>query len=387
MKNLLFSFIVSILLSELSFVQPVSAQEEGPGQTESESGSVVCPPGVYSQDPVDCLPYGPSSTLTQNSISGLYPSSPKVDYNPDYSLNYVPYNYFRVDEAGTSAYLSLGDAESRSGAVSRIGPGLVYVSYSDRLETDSGAYYYLTNGTWIPGDGGRISAGAFQGKIFSATPRTGFGWVLTETRSFRRPDYTLNNPKVRTYYRTNIVPVYESKIFDGYEWLLIGDQEWVEGRVVSSISPNTEPPPGVTSGRWIEINLAEQTLAVYDNDQLVYATIISSGVDPYWTRPGLFQIYKKKETEDMSGAFEADKSDFYSLQAVPWTMYFDKARAIHGAYWHTNFGYPQSHGCVNMSIGDSAWLYDWANEGDWVWVHDPSGRTPEDPDLYGSGAP
>ena len=161
MKNLLFSFIVFTLLTELGFVQPVFAQEEGPGQTESESGGVVCPPGVYSQDPVDCLPFGPSSTLTQNSISGLYPSSPKVDYSPDYALNYVPYNYFRVDEAGTSAYLSLGDAESRSGAVSRIGPGLVYVSYSDRVETDSGAYYYLTNGTWIPGDGGRISAGAF----------------------------------------------------------------------------------------------------------------------------------------------------------------------------------------------------------------------------------
>ena len=387
MKNLLFLFIVIALLAELGAVQPVFAQAEEPGPTESESGDVVCPPGIYSQDPVNCLPLGPASTLTQNSISGLYPPTPKVDYSPEYALNYVPYSYFRVDEGGTSAYLSLGDAESRSGAVSRIGPGLVYVSYNDRVETESGAYYYLTNGTWIPGDGGRISPGAFQGKIFSATPRTGFGWVLTETRSFRRPDYMLNNPKIRTYYRTNIVPVYDSKVFDGYEWLLIGDQEWVEGRVVSSISPNTEPPPGVTNGRWIEINLAEQTLAAYENEQLVYATIISSGVDPYWTRPGLFQIYKKKETEDMSGAFEADKSDFYSLQAVPWTMYFDKARAIHGAYWHTNFGYPQSHGCVNMSIGDSAWLYNWAEEGDWVWVHDPSGRTPEDPDLYGSGAP
>jgi hypothetical protein len=387
MKNLLFTLIMVAVLAGLAPLQPAFAQAAEPEQPESESGSVVCPPAVYSQKPVDCLPLGPASTLTQNSIPGLYPPSPKVDYSPDYALNYVPYNYFRVDEAGTSAYLSLGDAEARSGAVSRLGPGLVYVSYTDRVETGSGTYYYLTNGTWIPGDGGRISAGAFQGKVFSATPRTGFGWILTETRSYRRPDYTHNNPKVSTYYRTNIVPVYDSKVFDGNEWLLIGDQEWVEGRVVSSINPASEPPPGVTNGRWIEIDLAEQTLSAYDNNQLVYATIISSGVDPYWTRPGLFQIYKKKEIEDMSGAFEADKSDFYSLQAVPWTMYFDKARAIHGAYWHTNFGYPQSHGCVNMSIGDSAWLYIWAKEGDWVWVHDPSGRTPEDPDLYGSGAP
>jgi lipoprotein-anchoring transpeptidase ErfK/SrfK len=183
------------------------------------------------------------------------------------------------------------------------------------------------------------------------------------------------------------VPVYASKVFNGVEWLMIGDQEWVEGRFVASVQPSTAPPLGVDNGRWIDINLAEQTLSAYDNNQLVYSTLISSGVDPYWTRPGLFQIYKKKDTENMSGSFEADRSDFYSLQDVPWTMYFDKARAIHGAYWHTFFGYPMSHGCVNMSIGDSAWLYQWAKEGDWVWVHDPSGRTPENPDLYGSGAP
>ena len=387
MKKFFNIALLSFILLGLDFPHPASAQDTGPDQAEVESGSVVCPPAVYLQNPLDCLPLGPASTLTQDSFTGLYPPSPQVSFNPDYSLNYVPYNYFRVDEGGTSAYLSLGDAESRSGAVSKLGPGLVYVSYSDRVETDSGAYYYLTNGTWIPGDGGRISPGAFQGKIFSATPRTGFGWVLTEARSFRRPDYMLNNPKVKTYYRTSMVPVYESKVFNGTEWLLIGDQEWIEGRVVSSIMPSPTPPPGVAGGRWIEINLAEQTLAAYDNDQLAFATMISSGVDPYWTRPGLFQIYKKKETEDMSGSFEADKSDFYSLQAVPWTMYFDQARAIHGAYWHTNFGYPQSHGCVNMSIGDSSWLYTWAKEGDWVWVHDPSGRTPEDASLYGSGAP
>jgi hypothetical protein len=387
MKRLIFTLLVIFLLSGLNPVNPVAAQGDSPDQPEIESGSVICPPGIYAQEPLDCLPLGPSSTLTQNSISGLYPPTPKVDYSPEYALNYVPYNYFRVDEDGTSAYLSLSDAESKSGAVSRIGPGLVYVSYSDRVETGSGNYYYLSDGTWIPGDGGRISPGAFQGKIFSSTPRTGFGWILTETRSFKRPDYLNNNPKVKTYYRTNFVPVYESKVFNGSEWLMIGDQEWVEGRVVSSIFPSENPPPGVTGGRWIEINLAEQTLAAYEDNQLVYATIISSGVDPYWTRPGLFQIYEKKETENMSGAFEADRSDYYSLQDVPWTMYFDKSRAIHGAYWHTNFGYPQSHGCVNMSIGDSAWLYEWAKEGDWVWVHDPSGLTPEDPDLYGSGAP
>jgi lipoprotein-anchoring transpeptidase ErfK/SrfK len=91
--------------------------------------------------------------------------------------------------------------------------------------------------------------------------------------------------------------------------------------------------------------------------------------------------------ETMQGSFEADRSDFYYLQDVPWTMYFDQARALHATYWHTLFGYRQSHGCVNLSPGDANWLYQWAEEGDVVWVHDPSGQTPTDPDYYGPGAP
>ena len=87
----------------------------------------------------------------------------------------------------------------------------------------------------------------------------------------------------------------------------------------------------------------------------------------------------------MRGAFTADWSDYYYLEDVPWTMYYDEARALHGAYWHNGFGYARSHGCVNLGPGDALWLYNWASIGDWVYVWDPSGRTPEDPSLYTPG--
>jgi len=66
-------------------------------------------------------------------------------------------------------------------------------------------------------------------------------------------------------------------------------------------------------------------------------------------------------------------------------MYYDDLRALHGAYWQTLLGYQRSHGCVNLSVADAHWLYDWANEGDYVYVWDPSGETPTDPSVYGSG--
>jgi lipoprotein-anchoring transpeptidase ErfK/SrfK len=64
-------------------------------------------------------------------------------------------------------------------------------------------------------------------------------------------------------------------------------------------------------------------------------------------------------------------------------MYFDEGRSFHGTYWHDHFGFKRSHGCVNLSPRDSAWLYEWADEGTHVYVHDPSGVTPTDPEFYG----
>jgi lipoprotein-anchoring transpeptidase ErfK/SrfK len=150
------------------------------------------------------------------------------------------------------------------------------------------------------------------------------------------------------------------------------------------VDPHTTAPPGVTGNRWIEVNLAEQTVTVYDNNRLIFATMASTGVDHFWTRPGLFQIQKKLEETTMANSVQ---DDFYYLEDVPWTMYFDEGRALHGAYWHNRFGYRFSHGCVNLSPGDAHWLFNWAHEGEYVYVYDPSGQTPTDPALFGTGAP
>jgi len=230
----------------------------------------------------------------------------------------------------------------------------------------------------------------FQGVAFNHTPGHSFGWVLSylsqgpvetkRTPGWQNQDYTghtLNNHE--------IVPVYSTQVINEEEWYMVGPDEWLHQNVVARVQPNPAPPQGVTGDRWIEVNLFEQTLAVYDQRQLVFATLIASGLEPFWTRPGLFQIYDKLNTTPMRGAFEADRSDAYYLEDVPWTMYFDQARALHGAYWRANLGFPQSHGCVNLSVGDSRWIFDWASIGDWVYVWDPSGKTPVDPSFYTAG--
>jgi hypothetical protein len=371
---LLFALIISPL--------PVRAQETTPTE-ERFSGAEVCAPDAYLTEPDDCLPLGPSVYLTGLARIGLsLPPRPLPAYKPSPELTQIPYRYFHMaDDMPVKFYPSLADAQAKSENALTYAPGFVYVSYTS---TDETGHFFLTqSGYWIRGDGSRIHEfSSFQGLLFRETPRNAFGWTFEQIPIKNAPGYNAaDTGKILNMF--TVVQIYRTEIVKDTAWNMIGPDQWVEGRKVAIVTPNTAPPEGVTGNRWIEVDLEEQTLAVYDNYKLVFATTIATGAEPFWTRPGVFQIAEKKENETMRNN---DPSDFYYLENVPYTMYFDGARALHGAYWRTRFGYPQSHGCVNLSVGDSHWLFNWANVGDWVYVHDPSGETPTDPARYTGGA-
>jgi hypothetical protein len=383
-------FTSLLVLASLAFSSlPQSAGQASSPPAESNSGAVLCEPGVYLETPQDCAPLGPSQYLTDNARLGLVlPPRPLQISHPDPALGRLPYRYFKVDATiGTAFYPSLDAAKTKSGASQIIPPGaLLYVVYSERIDEHN---YLLPSGAYMPGDGSAVSVEyftepyKFPGVEVHATPRNAFGFVIQPADVRREPNFLPYNPPIRQLKPYDIVQVYTVQRIEGYNWCLIGPDEWVLGRDVKVVTPNTTPPSGVTSQRWIDVNLAEQTLAVYDHGQMVYATVIATGEKPNYTRPGLFPIYKKLEAETMRGG--NGTPEFYYLEKVPWTMYFDKARALHGAYWRANMGYVQSHGCVNLFPGDAHWIFDWAKEGDWVYVHDPSGETPTDPNFYGDG--
>jgi lipoprotein-anchoring transpeptidase ErfK/SrfK len=380
MKKYFIILLAGVLVCSLIPVSPVMAQVSPEG-TELESGAVVCPPGVYFDSPGDCLAVGPSSYLTDMAKLGLaYPPRPLSASKPDPTLTQLPYRYFRLEEDVVPVLSGPDGGEIGQS----FNPGFVYVSYIDRVDTGHGIYYMLQSGGWIPGKGSRIGEySLFQGLEFKSTPPNSFAWPLPfyidRIPVHSAPGFNTPLTERVLYPYVNLVQVYDTRSADGVEWNMIDHGQWVEARILAVVTPKTTPPEGVAGSRWIEVDLAEQTLAVYDNYQLVFATVIASGLEPFYTRPGLFQIYQKKEIETMRNN---DPTDYYYLDNVPWTMYFDKARALHGAYWRTRFGYPQSHGCVNLSVGDAHWLFNWAHEGDFVYVHDPSGLTPTDPALY-----
>jgi len=307
------------------------------------------------------------------------PPRPLPASKPDPALTQLPYYYFKLADEYVQVYSAPGGSGP---GTQQFPPGFIYVSYIDWVNQNR-IYYLMQNGGWIPGNGAKVSEiSIFQGLEFHTTPRTSFGWAFEQIPVVSAPGYAAGATGGQ-FFPFQTMSIFAVQTADNEEWYMIGPNQWVEGRKVARVIVNTIPQAGITANRWIDVDLAEQTLAVYDRGQLVFATVIASGLEPFWTRPGLFQIFQKKETETMRNN---DPSDFYYLDNVPWTMYFDGARALHGAYWRTRFGYPQSHGCVNLSVGDAHWIFNWANEGDWVYVHDRTGRTPTDPALYTGGA-
>jgi lipoprotein-anchoring transpeptidase ErfK/SrfK len=129
--------------------------------------------------------------------------------------------------------------------------------------------------------------------------------------------------------------------------------------------PGTNPAPP-SNGRWIDVNISKQTITAYDGSAPLKSVLVSTGLAWYPTPAGRFKVYTKIPAQTMSGGVGADR---YYLPNVPHVMYFTGAYAIHGTYWHRNFGQPMSHGCVNLSLEDAKWFYEFASVGTPVVSH------------------
>jgi len=156
---------------------------------------------------------------------------------------------------------------------------------------------------------------------------------------------------------------------DGKAWYIVqdvGDKNifyYVPAMQLRPISPEEITPlsPMISPDKkHIEVNLRTQLLTCYENDQIVFNTDVSTGLEyGYDTPTGQFKINDKLASQRMrtTNRFAED----IALAGVPWCSYFtEQGHAFHGTYWHDNFGIRMSHGCVNMRTEDSKWLFRWS---------------------------
>lgn len=124
----------------------------------------------------------------------------------------------------------------------------------------------------------------------------------------------------------------------------------------------------VDDNKWIEVDLSDQKLYMHEGDGIVGSYLISSGK---WasTPTGEWRVWIKLRYARMRGGSKA-LGTFYDLPNVPYTMYYYGGYGIHGAYWHNNFGQPMSHGCINMNPEEAGVVFNWAQVGTRVQVHE-----------------
>ncbi len=391
-----------VLLSVLFAPTALLAEGEGPNDTlvpdalpdapNVDAASAFCGPGVYSRAPELCPTYGPGAANARIASVQLPDKLPEFDYTlVDYDGKPpVKYDYARIITPNAPVFSSAADAAAGANPIRWYAPGFLFVSLVGSAQEGEGVYQ-INPGEWMREEDLTLylTPPEYQGIVLDEQPTEPFGFVLRWFRPCRRPGVIVDvdvicdiNTDVEPVDRENRFVILDTVKVGRWNWYLVGPDMWIDQRWMAVVTPSA-PPDGVT-GKWVDVNLYEQTVVAYEDDKMVYATLASTGLNIYPTRPGLFQVYEKLPDYKMGGA--EGKPDYYYLENIPYIMYFDEGRSFHGTYWHNHFGYKRSHGCVNLSPRDAEWLYNWAEEGTHVYVHDPSGATPTDPEFYGFGA-
>ena len=155
---------------------------------------------------------------------------------------------------------------------------------------------------------------------------------------------------------------YDVSVFDISEVNQLAARELLQPGQRLNIPLDLAGSPGYQGKRWVEIDLSDQTLTAWDGDDIYLHTSISSGTTQYPTPIGHYRVWHMNEKQTMNGPG-------YSLPNVKFNMYFYQGYAMHGTWWHDNFGQPMSHGCVNMRENEAEKLYRFASLGLEVWVH------------------
>jgi hypothetical protein len=269
--------------------------------------------------------------------------------------------YFFVGGEGTSAYASLDSAEEGT-SDQELERGWT-VAVVEQRELSGVTWAKTSKGLWV-----RLSdlvparPSRFHGERLESG-RLDLAWVTRDRAGVWGTGAPAGKPS-RSLGRFDLVHVRgEEVVRAGAEAMVrIGDHEWLLARDLARPTP-AAPPAEVTrpGERWIDVDLATQTLVAYEGSQPVYATLVSTGrggADSDRATPeGVHRIWVKLLFSDMDNADRDDGDARYSMQDVPYVQFFDRGVALHGTYWHGDFGRVRSHGCVNLAPLDARWLF------------------------------
>jgi hypothetical protein len=278
----------------------------------------------------------------------------------------LPFRYFFVGPDGSLAYQRLEQVDVEEPAMT-LEHGFA-VAIVEQRELAHERYGRTNRGLWVPmRDLGPARPTPFEGASIGATPggQIPFGWVVVDRAPLYARQGKLFVPTGRSKARLDPVAVLEqtSSFLGGYA--RIDEASWIGTRSIRQ--PTLAAPPDELDvgarERWIDVELATQTLVAYEGSQPVFATLVSTGRGKQGsataTPLGTHRIWVKLLSSDMDNLEDDNAAHYYRIEDVPWVQYFDKGAGLHAAFWHRSLGQVHSHGCVNLAPLDAERLFWW----------------------------
>ncbi len=276
---------------------------------------------------------------------------PELERAPEDWRTLGAYSFWRVGPDAVPLYNAPG------GQV--IGQMTAGFNFVNAINTSVEGWIQRVGSEWIRAEDTKpVNASRFTGMLLPDDWAHPYAIILdkTGTRASLRPGEPGSAESGYITRRYRLVNIFARTEDDaGNVWYLVGPRQWIRQELVAKFAPAEKPSE--VSGRWVAVDLFEQTLIAYEDETPVFATVISSGRKDHQTDKGVFEVWARLVSDSMSG--NQGEEDAYALQDVPWVMYFNGGQSLHGTYWHDSFGYRRSAGCVNMSISDARWIYEW----------------------------
>jgi lipoprotein-anchoring transpeptidase ErfK/SrfK len=279
----------------------------------------------------------------------------------------LPFRYFFAGRDGSLAYQSMEEVDIGE-PVASLEPGFAVAIVEEQFA--SGFRFGRTNrGLWVPmRDFGPARTFTFQGAEIEDTPDDTIpvAWVYKpKAPVFARRGNSFA-PTGRSKERFTQVAWLETYSGYGAGYVRVGAKDWMRTRDLRH--PTMAPPPKekeiAHGARWIDIELASQTLVAYEGHAPVFATIVSTGKGrtkghPFETPKGVHRIWVKLLTTTMDNLENEYANRYWRIEDVPYVQFFHKGVGLHAAFWHRSFGNVRSHGCVNLAPRDAQRLFAW----------------------------
>lgn len=393
-----FALLLGVLTLAVGIFGPSASQPAAAQQTDwAPPSTVYIPETGHSLD-------GLFLDLWRNAGGANaygYPITPEFTLDNGHVVQYMQYARFE--------YWPEGDANGNTVILGKVGEELRPMSLQRSLiattkpEAGSGALQSArVSNAWLPIDGSKVNTADGTSAFIEATGHSMVGgfyqfWLNSGSDAYLgnplTEDYELNGAHYQVFERgqlkwtkdegVTLVPIGQElakKYGLDTSPLAQGDlPTYDEALFIPPPEPTAVPTDepteaaaieeaSVSDGElWIDVNLSSQYMVVYQGNTSILETYVSTGRPGFDTPTGTFYINSMLEHQTMEGVIGGES---YNVPDVPWVMYFtNEGHAIHGAYWHNNFGAVMSHGCVNMPVDQAAYLFSIAYVGVRVEIH------------------